>query len=199
MNSQELRGQLLELESFSPDLQARYREEMKALLEQPFGRRARIGWILSMLMGLSFFVIFGIAAIKAPHDFPLLGRIGFILGAVYGAVWAVVAFTIARRGSMNRKTQLNVVLGLTFGFMVIMMTLFMMQGMDMEDSLKGLKMILGGLVFFVMFGLPSLVMMYLNRAELGIREHLLRLELQIAEIVEKQTSEHNNAKSSRST
>ncbi len=100
---------------------------------------------------------------------------------------------------MNRKTEGNAVLGLTFSFMVIMMTLSMMRGMGMEDSVKGLKVILCGLVFFVMFGIPSVVMMYLNHAELGIREHMLKLELQIAELAEKQTSEHSNAESSRPT
>ena len=199
MNSHELREQLLELESYSPDLQARYRKEMKDFLEKPLGRGGRIGWIFAMLMGLSFFVIFGIVAIKTPREFPLIGRIGFIAGAVFGAVWAVVAFIIAKRGSMNRKTHVNLVLGMTFGFMVIMMTLFMMQGMAMENGVKGLKMVLGGLVFFVMFGIPSLMLMYLNAVELGIREHMLKLGLQIAELAEKQMSEHSNAESSRPT
>jgi len=199
MNSHELREQLLELESYSPDLQARYRKEMKNFLEKPLGRGGRVAWILAMLMGLSFFVIFGIAAIKAPREFPLLGRIIFIAGAVFGAAWAVLAFIIAKRGSMNRKTHVNMVLGMTFGFMVIMMTLFMMQGVGMEDSVKGLKMVLYGLVFFVMFGIPSLMAMYLNCAELGIREHMLKLELQIAELAEKQAQERSGSGSSHPT
>ena len=70
--------------------------------------------------------------------------------------------------------------------MVIMMTLFLVQGMAMEDGVKGLKMILYALVFFIMFGIPSLMMMHLNQAELRVRKDILRLELQIAELAEKQ-------------
>ena len=44
MKSNELRKELLELESFSPDLQARYREEMKSLLVRPLGGAGRIGY-----------------------------------------------------------------------------------------------------------------------------------------------------------
>jgi len=188
MNDWRLREQLVDLETFSPDLKAKYQKEMNQMLEERLGAGARVGWVLAVAMGVTFFAVFSIAAVKAPAEFPVLGRIMFAAGAVFGAAWAVVAFTIAKRGSMHRKAHLEVVLGMTFGFMVIMMTLALMQGMAMEDGVRGLKMILYGLVFFVMFGVPSLMTMHLNRAELRLREHMLRLELRIAELAEKKST-----------
>jgi hypothetical protein len=75
--------------------------------------------------------------------------------------------------------------GLVWAFMIIMMTLFLVMGQQMENTEKGTQMILVGLVFFVTFGVVGMLQYNIQLAELRTREAILRLEQHIAELAER--------------
>jgi hypothetical protein len=199
MSSPKLRYSLTELETHSPDLEAEYRKKVEAMLEKRLTPVSRAAWIVAALMGVGFFLVFSRAAILAHSlpGFPCLGQIGFAVGAVFGLIWAVLGAVVVRRGSLSFSPYKSATLdqfltmspaaaGITWAFTVIMMVIFLMMGTSVTDGIKGTQMILGGVVGLLMFGIPALVIMHIQRSELRVREHLLRLELQLAERTEKQ-------------
>ena len=48
----------------------------------------------------------------------------------------------------------------------------------------GISMVLNGLVFFVIFAIPAIFNLRVNRLELGLREQLLRMEITLAELAD---------------
>jgi predicted membrane channel-forming protein YqfA (hemolysin III family) len=112
-------------------------------------------------------------------------RLGSIAGAVFGAAWAVLGVSILRKGSFRLFRDENVVHGLTFGFTLLLLIVLLLLGGQNADRTTGIQMMLFGGIFFLVFGIPAIFNMRINRAESTLREQLLKLELQIAEIAEK--------------
>jgi len=155
------------------------------MLEKRLTWGMRIGWMLATAMGLGFLGLFSYVAATAPPEFPLLGRLGFVAGALFGLGWTILALSILKRGAISLKSHSGAATGMVWGFVLLMMIIFLQLGMTMEDGVKGIQMILSGLVFLVIFGIPALIMRRVETAELALGEHLLKLELQLAEISEK--------------
>jgi hypothetical protein len=65
-----------------------------------------------------------------------------------------------------------------------MMMYCLIVGSDMEGT-KGITMILSGMVFLLGMGVPTLILDRIERTDLHMREHILRLELLVAELSEK--------------
>ena len=188
MNS-EMRSRLLEQETRNDAFERRFRQEVKSMTERKLTLRNRVSWVVAGLLGLFFTVWFGYAAWSAPSDFPPLGRLAFVLGAVFGMGWVGISARILRKGSFSIKTDENLTHGLTWGFMVLMMTAFLVIGARMEDRVQGISMGLNGLVFFVAFAIPAFIGMRTNRLELSVREQLLRMEITLERIAGNQSPE----------
>jgi hypothetical protein len=186
MTDRKLRDQLIKQESFSPAMRELYRQGVEAMLENRLSKFQRIAWSLSSLMGLAFFVFFGVVAFKLPPEFPVVGKAVYIAGILFSMAWAVLGFIVVRRGGLNKRMHENTAHGLTFGFTLVLMIGMLLLGQTMPDGILGIKMILGGMVFLLIFGIPSLMLKHMNDAELRIREQMLDLELRIAELAEKQ-------------
>ena len=71
-------------------------------------------------------------------------------------------------------------------FLLLMMIYCLIVGSDMENA-KGITMILSGMVFLLGMGVPTLILDRIERTDLRMREHILRLELLVAELSEKIT------------
>lgn len=180
-----LGDKLVAQERTSEALERRYNEEIEAMLERGLKPVERIMYPVAIGMGVSFFVCFGVAAWNAWGSLPRLATLSFGVGSVFGLVFSVYAFRVRRRGRLHLKKDLGLFNGLMWGFMVIMMTVFLLLGQQMENTGKGTQMILAGLVFFVMFGVVGMLQYNIQQAELRIRESVLKLELQVAEIAER--------------
>lgn len=180
-----LGDKLVAQERTSEALERRYNEEIEAMLERGLKPVERIMYPVAIGMGVSFFVCFGVAAWNAWGSLPHLATLSFGVGSVFGLVFSVYAFRVRRRGRLHLKKDLGLFNGLMWGFMVIMMTVFLLLGQQMENTGKGTQMILAGLVFFVMFGVVGMLQYNIQQAELRIRESVLKLELQVAEIAER--------------
>jgi hypothetical protein len=173
--------------------------EMERMMETKLTPARRIAWGLSGLMGVFFVVLFSYVAWTAPSEFPLAGRLVFIAGSVFGAIWAGISGVILRRGTFHLKTDENMVNGVVWGFMVLMMTAFLLMAGNMENRTAGISLVLNGLVFIVLFGIPAIVNLRINRMEQGLREQMLRLQITLAEIAENQVTSNSSSSDSEQT
>lgn len=203
MNDSELRDRLLELERITPELEAKYREGMKAILDRPLTPVSRVACMLAMLMGIGFFILFSTVAIAVTWlepGFPIACQIFFGVGALFGLAFAVIMFTVLRRGSIDLRqwqsltlrqfrTVHPAVFGLAWTFTVLLTVACLMMGTRMADAAHGNQMILGGLVSMVLFGIPIMILSVATESDLFLREKFLRVEMQLAELKELVTSE----------
>ena len=136
-------------------------------------------------MCICFFVGFAVAAVLSWGRLPHLSTLGFALGSVFGLAFAVVTTQVLRRGRFNMKKDTGKITGIVWMFLIAMMTIFLVQGQQMPDTAKGTQMILVGLVFFVTFGVVGMLQYNIQQAELRLRESLLKVEMQIAELSER--------------
>jgi hypothetical protein len=181
MHDPNLRDKLLQLEPVPPDREAKFREALHTMFEKQLNPIQKIAWMLSGVLAIGLGAFFGYMALTAPAEFPAMGRAVFAGGAVFGLVWAGLSVWILRRGSMKFQHE-NVFQGLTFGFVLVLLIVFMMMGSQMKDPARGALMVLNAIAFFLVFGLPALFIMRMNRTEATLREHLLRLELRLEEL-----------------
>ncbi|MBD3267480.1 hypothetical protein GF373_12500 [bacterium] len=178
------RKKLLELETQTPTLKDKYQKEIQTMIENPLPTWRKITWVLSGLLGVFFFLFFGYTYLTLPDEFPQLASLGFVLGSVFGLIWAFLAFRIAQKGAFNLRKDAGLSTGAAWMFLVFMITITMMQGMKMDDAAQGGRMIVSGLVFLIM-GVVFMLQYRIKESETNLKETILRLELKIAEMDEK--------------
>jgi len=196
MSDSELRDKLLALEKVTPEFEAKYHDQMKAVFERPLTPTTRIANVVAMLMGIGFFILFSTVAVAVmwlEPGFPLVGRLMFAAGALFGLAFAVLSGLILKRGSISLTFWRNATLrqlrtvhpaafGLTWVFCVLVMVFCQMMGSQAPDAAKGNQIILGGIVGMVLFGIPITILSCATEAELLLREKFLQLELQLTEL-----------------
>ena len=184
MAPENLRDGLLASEDFSPEFKSRYDKELGAIMETTLPTWQRIAWGLSGLLGLSFFIGFGYTAWTLPDDLSPIIQGEFAFASLFGAGWMALAWSIAYKGKMNVGKHQGIAAGMTWVMVIVMMTGFLFLAGQMEDAAKGNYMVLFGLVFMI-FGVVVLLQHTIKQSELSVREGMLRLELQLAELTEK--------------
>ena len=153
------------------------------MLEKKLTGARRWVYIFWTVLGIGFTILFGTVAIIA-RELPLLGRLVFAVGAVFGLAWACLAGSILKRGVFDLKAHPKAMAGLSWGVVVIMVTLFMLIRGKLPDAIKGVQMVVNSLVFLMMAAV-FMIFARINQAELNTREKLLEIELRLAEIAEK--------------
>jgi hypothetical protein len=147
-------------------------------------------------MGVGFFILFSTVAIAVTWlepGFPLIGRLVFAAGALFGLAFAILFGLVLKKGSIRLGFWRNATLrqlrtvhpaafGLTWAFCVLLTVACQIMGSQMPDTAKGNQMILGGIVAMVLFGIPIMILSCATEAELLQREKFLQLELQLAEL-----------------
>jgi len=128
-------------------------------------------------------ILFGTLAVVTGGSLPWLGRIGFGLGSLFGAVWMILSITILKKGSYNLRKDSFALSGAAWTFLVLMCTLSLLKGSQTADTAKGVLTVVSSLTFLVLFGLP-LTWWRISESELRVREKLLLLELQLSELSE---------------
>lgn len=176
-----LRNRLLEQQQIDEEAEKRFRMEVCRMTEKKLTFIGRISWSFVGIIGILFAALFAYKSWSMPTEIPLLARLVFVGGAIFGVAWVLIAVHILRKGSLNLKTDENTVHGLTWLVMVLMMTAFLLIGGQMENRILSISMVLYGLVFFVIFAIPAFISLRINRLELTIREQLLRMEIRLAE------------------
>jgi hypothetical protein len=171
---------LLKYERFTPTLRTHYEQEMQAMLEKKLTGVQRWIWLFPAIGGIAFAVFSAIMAWSMPSNFPWLGRLGLALGIPFGLGWSILGARIFRRASLNLRTDTALATGLTWTFLVFLVTIFMVAA---PNNIVGLRMIVSGLVFLV-GGAVFLIRHVIEQSELRSREKLLEIELHLAELSE---------------
>lgn len=176
------RARLLKSERFNPEFKEKYNREVAMLLEKKLTapRKWAMITLIAVMLGQAAFFLYAVIAFSA---LPLLGHIGFGVGVLFSLSFAVLLFSIVRRGSINIKSDSNWYAGLIWVFLVIMITLFMLLAGSMHDTARGISMVLNGLVFLI-FGVVFLLQNTITQANLKLQEKLLEIEFRLAEMKE---------------
>ena len=168
------------MEQMTPALKEKYDMELETIIEKLIKGAQKLAWIVATAGGFGFMLLFGAIAIWVPAGFPLLARLGFVTGAVFGLAWAILGIVILRRGSINLRKHAPTAAGLGWVFVVIMVTISLLSmGDEPRESLVGVRMCLSSLVFLVMAVL-FMTQSQIQQSELKIREKLLEIEYRLA-------------------
>lgn len=185
MNKLPIAERLLAQESTSAEWELRYRKELEAMTERNLRPCERIAYVFATVLSAVFFVGFAVAAAVSWGHLPALSTLGFAFGSVFGLAFAALSIQVLKRGRFNLKKDTGKITGIVWLFVIAMMTIFLVQGQQMQDTAKGTQMILTGLVFFVTFGVVGMFQYTIQQAELRVRESILKIELQLAELNER--------------
>jgi hypothetical protein len=188
MNNKPIRPRLLEMEERTPELEKRFEEEMKKMLEKQIKPSGRIMWLLTSLVGAYFMIHFSYLAIVI-KDVPWLVRFGFAGGAAFGCAWVALSIRVLNKGSFRMWRDENAIHGLVFGFSLLLLITLLLLGGQAKDRITGIQLMLSGCIFFIIFGIPSIFNTRINRTESSLREQLLRIELRMAELADKSKHE----------
>ena len=151
--------------------------------EQQLTRPKRILFRVEAVVGLAMAIGFWAGAVLAPRGLPLLARAGLVAGAVFSAAFGVILLRMGRRGTVNLRHDPLRMAGLTWGVVVIMVTLFMMLGGALPDRTIGIQMVVNGIVFLIGAGL-MLMRAVVEQSQLKTQEKLLEIECRLAELAE---------------
>ena len=179
MNDQSIRDRLLDLEKRTPELEEQFKKEVNKMFEKKLTISGKIIWIFASLMGFAFAVGFSYVALVVSQELPWLIRVGFAIGAVFGAGWAALGIWTLKKGTINWFQHENAVHGLSFSFVLLLLVILLLLGNQIEDRILVIKMMLIGVIFFLIFGIPALLNMRINRTEASLREQLLKIELKM--------------------
>jgi choline-glycine betaine transporter len=187
------RDKLLDMEIPTPALKEKYEREVQAMVEKKLTGLRKLGTVVSLVMGLGFFVLFGTLAVIVPKEFPLWGRAIWAVGSVFGLTFAGLAVLVLKKGTVNLKTDDMAMAGLGWGFIVIMATITLVFSGQLPDRTIAIKMLVSLLIFEVAAAV-GLLKAIIERSEVKTREKLLKIEYHLAEISEKIDKKPENVK-----
>lgn len=178
------RDKLLDIEKPNPTLKDKYEKEVQAMVEKKLTGLRKLGTVVSLVMGLGFFILFGTLAVIVPKEFPMWGRAIWAIGSVFGLTFAGLAVLVLKKGTVNLKTDDMAMAGLGWGFIVIMATITLVFSGQLPDRTIAIKMLVSLLIFEVAAAV-GLLKAIIERSEVKTREKLLNIEYHLAEISEK--------------
>lgn len=183
MTDPRLRERLLDLEPETPNLRAKYEEEIKNMYDKtltPMQRNFHIG---SIIIGIILFFGFSIAFFELAPYVQFHTRAMSLVTAIIAAACSVTSARILYRGKVDRRLDWN--LDLTLGWIgaVLIFALCFITAI-VEDSHFGIAILLLSMTAFLIAMLGTIVYC-IQRSQLKTEETLLRMQLQIAEMNEK--------------
>jgi len=182
-SEKDFRERLLEREQFSPILKEKYEKEVQAMLEKKLTGIGRWGYIGLSVVGIGFAIFFGTLAAVPPREIPILGRILFVLGAIFGLAFGGFSGWIAKRGRVNLKVHPMVLVGMSWGFICIWAALLYFIASGLPDRVKGIQIIVGFIPFMIMVAV-GLILGGMGSMQLKTQEKLLEIEYRLAQIAE---------------
>lgn len=181
MNRSTLREGLLGAEGQDPGLETRYRERVRVLTERRLTGAARAGHALGMVLALALVARFVQLFVEDRAQGRPEGLVGIALGLAFCAGWALAELAVLRAGVERHPSHGTVRTLLLVGFASLLAGLMLWAGLESHDPARGMRLILFGLVFWCVIGLPFLIAHLLHQSEVRTRIAVLRVELELAE------------------
>ncbi|MCK4905643.1 hypothetical protein KAS42_05350 [bacterium] len=180
---QSFRDQLLEREQLNPVYKQKYEKEVKAMIERKLTGVRKWSHIIALIMGVGFFILFGVLAVVIPKELPILARLGFVASAIFGLAIVIVESRILKKGTINLKEDPMTMAGMGWGFIVILATFVLVFSGRLPDRLVAVQMLASVLVYEIAAA-AMLLRAFIERSELKTREKLLGIEYRLVEISE---------------
>jgi hypothetical protein len=177
-----LREQLLAVEPPSPDLRHRLQLEIQNMFVRKLSRLSRTFLVIMLLVDLAAGVLCGSLAVTE-QNIPLIARLGLASGVVFSLAWVAFPLFVLRRGEMNIRRDSAMIGGMVWGFTLLMCILMVIGGALLEDRGKGAIIILNA-IFFLVSAAVYFLSQRMEAAQLNLTERLLRMELQLTEVMQ---------------
>jgi hypothetical protein len=178
------RDKLLALEIANPTFKEEYERQVKAMVEQRLTGAKKCQIIALLVLSLCLGDFFGTLAVIAPEDFPLWGRLGFGIGALFSLAFVIMYVRILWKGSLNLKKDNMELAWTSWGGVVIAGTLALVVSPRLPDRIVAVWLLVYLLFFLVMAGV-FLLRAFIERSELNTREKLLEIQCRLAELSER--------------
>lgn len=172
-----LRDALPAAEAVSPELEQRYRERLRALLERPVSAGERVFHAIGGIIALGTVARCVQLFLLHRADGRPIGIVGLALAIAFSLAWVGVSAEVVRSGSdrVFGNRRLRSVLIAVFAFLVAAVSLW--AGLGAEDATRRQQLVAFGLGFWALIGLPTLVTMLVQEASVRTRMDLLRMEV----------------------
>ncbi|MGD9496273.1 MAG: hypothetical protein AB7Y46_08180 [Armatimonadota bacterium] len=177
------RDELIAADSVASDHRERYERAVQEMLHRQLSVAHKVGHVVGAVISAGLAVTFAVVAATG-SELPVLARVAFGVGTVFSAGWAVLMVRIIVRGKVDLRGDANTMTGMTWGFVVILMTLLLLLTGEVRDGIQSLHMLVSGLVFLVM-GAAFLITNRVDQAELKTRGKLLEIEYRLAQLSER--------------
>ena len=180
--------QLLKQERHDPTLKQRYEKEKRDMIEKKLTMVDKSAHIFGLALCLFFMIFFGCVAIYIPSEFPMWGRVIFILGALFGLVGAGLEICILKKGTLNALKDDWASAGLGWAFIVIVTTIILVNADKLSNPTQTL---ITCVIYEICAGL-ALLKAIIQRSETRTQEKLLDIQYRIAELSEKLERKENH-------
>jgi hypothetical protein len=177
------RDQLLAVEPVAPDARDQLLQEIRNMLTLKLTWPHKAFLAVLAVFSLASSAVCAFLAITE-RDLPTLARVGLATGTLFGLSWLALFIVVLRRGSMDMLRDQRRMAQMVWVFTLLMVIFFVMVGMSSPDPTKGLLMIAQSLVFLISAAVYWLTIC-IQQSELSVKERLLRLELQLTELVDR--------------
>jgi hypothetical protein len=182
-----LREQLLAFETETPSLKEKYRKEIQTMLEKELTVFTRIEMYAEIIFGAIMFfgalIAVVLFAIFDSHFSFLMGCI-MALVSLFGMAGVLHGSWTLYQGKINIKQDRMVEMTTIWSFGGLIFFLFMLNGACTKNPAEGTLIVLNGFPILFILVLATLHR-FIEKTGLELKEHILRLELHIAELNEK--------------
>ncbi len=184
MTGSGLREGLLGAESFAEEGERRYRERVRALLERRLTPVERASHVFGLALSVGLVVFFVVQFLALRHEARPVAIAGIAVGLVFSLGWGILALVSLARGVEDFRTHGFARAYLIVFFTAALLAVMLVAGLGAADPAKGNQLILYGLAFWTVFGIPSLTVRLMRDSELRVRADVLRVELALAQLAE---------------
>jgi len=172
----DFRDRLVSAQQFTPEYREKYREGLENMFTRQLTPLQRILASIGVLAGLAVigFYIYMAARYTGPGGRYVLGLLGLIVLAV-----TAVRLMVVVTGRVNLRWQPKTVAYVAFYGLLI----FAMGNLIAASNANDATIALVG-VFPLLLAVAKLILVHIQESELNVREKLLEIELQMAEMNE---------------
>ena len=175
---------LLDAEARDPVLEERYRARLRGLTERQLGPGARVAHALGLVLGLGL----SVRLVQLMVSLHAAGRleqwIGLGVGLAFCLCWTLAEAAVLRAGVERLFSHGAIRTAVVVTFTFVLAGLMLWAGIESANPTRGMHLILFGLVFWCVLGLPFLMAHLVAASEVRVRASLLELELARAEAQE---------------
>lgn len=180
-----MRDGLMDAERASAELERKYRESLRGMLESRLSPAQRGAALFGLGMSLAMVVFFVVQMVRVGAHARPVQWAGLAVGLLFSLGYGALALASLRGGRENLRVHAVIRSQLVWLFTVLLMALMLWAGLASPSVERGNQLILYGIVFFVGMGMPFFTAQVVRQSELRVREDVLRVQLALAQVQER--------------